>query len=882
MRYGKCVIDQEIGRGARSIVYLAEHEGLQIPVAVKVMKKEYGRDEDQFSERFTREARIAAQLTHTNIVRVYDCGETPEAYYLVLEYIEGESCRDKMEQWGAFDWQRAVQIVRAVADGLYYASRKGIIHRDLKPENIMIDTEGEVHLADLGLAKEVLPGESSTTADGDVLGTPYYMSPEQVRQPSDVDFRSDMYSLGATLYHMTTGEVPFEAPTPFEIMTKHLNTSLTPPGNIRPELPDELCEIIERMMAKDPADRYDGYDELIDRLDALLMEVEVPARAEQQASGTRSLGGEGQPGAVGQDQPVVDSPAMQRATRLKKDKTDATQPLRDVELPVNELAVITKLTGLVAVGLFALTVIGMAFALRNIFADPDVGGVVSTLGVLGVLLAVLGYGVFVHRGSATSSGESTHALNDKLSRMLTRLCTRFGLPTPVIHDVGRAEDTCYAYSFFSRKAALYVPVQWMREAELTDRECQAVLAHGMASVYSGDSNLRMVLGLPLGVLRLRRWVSYWLFRRRWLGADRLKQKLARLSGLGTLVMCCVLVALSFVWFWQVGIIVTGALITLFAVAAYERQLCSQCDRLALRALSSEDAAQNMITAVSLSGLNTYRVAGQARAAGLTADWQGTPADRATRESVSAAVRELFRDREQMPDTLELAGTAFALQPGLGQRLNRLAGSSAADGYLTEIIDAMRRMHATLMGRDEGNVCTLSDLASMGHYVLLGFLGGALAVALMSVLSLRRQDLEWFFVPVLGVLSVALGVALVPRATRQDAAPGRVGYATLLGAMSLCITASLGFCLAFWGQPPLYKFSSLTAMGFVPVVLVAGLAAALFVRLSPVMGLGADRADSDQGSKTAHTVMMLLEDGDEGHANASNEGPRADTAEGRAD
>ncbi|MHC4592274.1 MAG: serine/threonine-protein kinase, partial [Planctomycetota bacterium] len=315
-KYGRCLIEREIGRGARSVVYLAWHEGLQIPVAVKVMKKEEEEDDEQFAERFMREARIAAQLTHTNIVRVYDCGETPESYYLVLEYIEGESCKDRMARLGAFAWQDAARIVREVADGLNYAKQKGVIHRDLKPENIMLDSNENSRMADLGLAKEIAPGQASATADGDVLGTPYYMSPEQVRQPGEVDFRSDVYSLGATLYHMATGEVPFEAPTPFEIMTMHLNEPLPPPQQKKPDLPQTLCDIITRAMAKEPAERYQSYEDLLRDLDMLLVS-EAP-----KAAGSPAVVPEGGPQVAAEEEPAAERLAREAeaAARLRRIK----------------------------------------------------------------------------------------------------------------------------------------------------------------------------------------------------------------------------------------------------------------------------------------------------------------------------------------------------------------------------------------------------------------------------------------------------------------------------------------------------------------------------------------------------------------------------------
>ncbi len=270
--YGKCRIEKEIGRGAASIVYLAWHESLRIPVAVKVMTKG---DNEGMTKRVMREANIAAQLSHPGIVRIYDCGETEDSYYLVLDYIDGDDCQHQIDEKGAYDWPRAVEIIRQVADGLRYAHERGMIHRDLKPQNIMIYANGKACLADLGLAKIISDKMSSETLAGDVLGTPFYMSPEQIKQPRDVDFRSDIYSLGATLYHMVVGGPPFEAPTAYEIMAKHLTVALVFPEEKRGNLPEPLCQLVMRAMAKEPADRYQSYDDLMADLDALLSGEQV-------------------------------------------------------------------------------------------------------------------------------------------------------------------------------------------------------------------------------------------------------------------------------------------------------------------------------------------------------------------------------------------------------------------------------------------------------------------------------------------------------------------------------------------------------------------------------------------------------------------------------
>ena len=257
-------------------VYLGRHKTLDIPRAIKVLPKHIDLKDPEYSQRFFREARIAARLRHPNLVQVHECGAEEGYYYLVMDYVEGPTCRELVEREGKLDWKEAVRITRQVAQGLEFAASKGIIHRDVTPGNIIIDSDGTARITDLGLAKETSADATGLTRSGASLGTPYYMSPEQINSARDVDFRTDIYSLGATLYHLVCGKVPYTGTT-FEVMTKQVREPLPSTKIHVPDLPDALCDVIRKMMAKSPNDRYVDYPALVADLDKLLKGEPVSA-----------------------------------------------------------------------------------------------------------------------------------------------------------------------------------------------------------------------------------------------------------------------------------------------------------------------------------------------------------------------------------------------------------------------------------------------------------------------------------------------------------------------------------------------------------------------------------------------------------------------------
>jgi serine/threonine protein kinase len=262
---GRCLLLRQLGEGASGRVFQAHHKTLNISVALKLLKPERVND-PRVHNQLQHEAQLLARLNHPHIVRVWDFEDDPVRPYIVLEYIEGPTLADLIEQSGRLAPDRVLTLMREVARGLNAAWKLGIIHRDLKPANVLLTKNGEAKLSDLGLA--VILGSPPDPARPVAAGTPLYAAPEQCFAPAKVDQRSDLYSLGATFYHALTGEPPFTGATVSEVMHRHSCEMPIPPHQRVPGIPEPLSAIILRLLAKEPAHRYADYDDLLNILDS--------------------------------------------------------------------------------------------------------------------------------------------------------------------------------------------------------------------------------------------------------------------------------------------------------------------------------------------------------------------------------------------------------------------------------------------------------------------------------------------------------------------------------------------------------------------------------------------------------------------------------------
>jgi serine/threonine-protein kinase len=258
----------ELGKGAMATVFKARQLSLDRLVAIKVLPRKFMTN-PQFVERFYAEGRAAAALNHPNIVQAYDVGQAGDYHYFVMEYVEGRTVYDDIVRHKRFNEAEAIDIVLQTAEALHHAHQKGLVHRDVKPKNIMINRDGVAKLADMGLARAMSDKEAAEAEQGKAFGTPYYISPEQIRGELNIGPPSDIYSLGATLYHMVTGSVPFDGKNPSAVMHKHLKADPVPPDHVNPKLSPGISEVIEMMMAKSARDRYQNCADLIVDLKAV-------------------------------------------------------------------------------------------------------------------------------------------------------------------------------------------------------------------------------------------------------------------------------------------------------------------------------------------------------------------------------------------------------------------------------------------------------------------------------------------------------------------------------------------------------------------------------------------------------------------------------------
>ncbi len=260
---------EKVGQGTMGMVYKARQLSMNRLVAVKTLSPRLA-DNPRYLERFVQEAHLAAKLSHNNIVQAIDVGSTSDINYFVMEYVQGTTIKEHLEGGKIYGEPEALQIILQIARALEHANHRQLIHRDVKPSNIILTPEGTAKLADLGLARETADHVQARSEKGLVFGTPFYISPEQIQGKENIDIRADIYALGATLYHMVTGQTPYHGKTIEEVLKAHLREELKPPDHLNTTLSAGLGEVVEVMMAKKRSQRYQTPADLILDLECLL------------------------------------------------------------------------------------------------------------------------------------------------------------------------------------------------------------------------------------------------------------------------------------------------------------------------------------------------------------------------------------------------------------------------------------------------------------------------------------------------------------------------------------------------------------------------------------------------------------------------------------
>ena len=366
-------IQGRIGSGGFGVVYRAFDTNLERSVAIKMLPPRIAKSGPGLLDRFLREARSAAKLSHPNIVTIHQICPYKDTYYIVMELVDGGALHEFLAVQKRFDPKEATRIIRAAAEGLGHAHRRGIIHRDIKPGNIMMTNDGQVKVSDFGLARDVLQGHD-IVGPGHSLGTPRYMAPEQALG-DEPTAASDLYSLAGTYYALLTGRPPFDAPSDRELMRKHVTEELADPRKYVPDLPVSVFRFFERAMAKPPEDRYQTAEEFVEALDRL------------DFSGTASttsaaLALSAQIGAISaEDRGTYLTEALSRAVRrAQRQRTPASlhDPLSDASRKGPAARPAWMIWALVAAGVVVLIVVAVVAAvLLSQKAPPALPALVS-------------------------------------------------------------------------------------------------------------------------------------------------------------------------------------------------------------------------------------------------------------------------------------------------------------------------------------------------------------------------------------------------------------------------------------------------------------------------------------------------------------------------
>jgi len=268
---GDYLVKERIGIGGMGEVYLAGQRSMNNrPVALKILHEDLIRDQ-AYLERFYREVRILAQIEHPNVVSAIEAGKAENVYYFAMTFVDGKDIKRMLDEGHKFTEHEALRITCEIAYALKYAWEKhGILHRDIKPANIMLTSENEVKLMDLGISKKVSGEDVELTMAGMMVGSPQYVSPEQAKALKDMDFRADMYSLGASLYHMLAGSPPYPGDNAMEVLARHLDEPVPDPRRLRPSVSQRTTELIAIMMAKRKEDRFEKWDDCIAEIKDLM------------------------------------------------------------------------------------------------------------------------------------------------------------------------------------------------------------------------------------------------------------------------------------------------------------------------------------------------------------------------------------------------------------------------------------------------------------------------------------------------------------------------------------------------------------------------------------------------------------------------------------
>jgi predicted Ser/Thr protein kinase len=327
---------KKLGEGGMGTTYLARQISMKRLVAIKVLRREMSRNAD-YVERFRREARLAGELSHPNIAQAMDVGEVGGLHYMVMEYVEGRSLGSLIPVDRGIDEKQALRIVLQAARALAAGNEHGIVHRDIKPDNLLITAKGAVKLCDFGLAKQTGRDTRMLTQTGIALGTPHYVSPEQAQGDRDMDIRGDIYSLGATLYHLVVGRTPYDGPSPAAVAIKHITDPVPSARRDNPRVSGNVDRLISRMMAKDPAHRYQTPAELIAEVEQILAGREVGIKVLPADSGAA-----GGPAAA----PPTEPAPMRRPSGRAVPAGPGTVPMRGLSWPALIRPTLTILAGL--------------------------------------------------------------------------------------------------------------------------------------------------------------------------------------------------------------------------------------------------------------------------------------------------------------------------------------------------------------------------------------------------------------------------------------------------------------------------------------------------------------------------------------------------------